>query len=147
MKRLGRIKYMLVWAVCMMVTSCNVRQNLGTELRVATGLGDLTERVFAGTLASGVHCNFVIYHYFHSGDGVFSMNILDAEKKLSVIKGTVYTLRGDNDATLWQCISDDGKRTFYFLLDLKNNRVFWEQGDSAYQQNIPLQSVSTRVIK
>ncbi len=114
-----------------------------TRLRTESGLGDVTVRTYRGTVPGDSNCTFVLYGYRHSGDGIFALAILDADNGLSVAKGTVYTLRGENDATLWQCVTDDERRPFSFLLDTERDRIFWERDETACERSHPLERLRT----
>ncbi|MCU6768391.1 lipocalin family protein [Barnesiella propionica] len=121
--------------------------NLKTKLKIASGLGDLTARYFEGTITDNSYCSLIIYNYKHSGDGIFSISIINANKELFTTNGTVYTLKGENETTQWKCISNDGKETFYFLLDLNNNQIFWEPNDISYGKHHQLNLTLTEIIK
>lgn len=114
-----------------------------TRLRPESDLGNPAVRSYQGTIPGDSNCTFVLYSYRHSGDGIFSLTIFDADNELSVAKGTVYTLRGENDATLWQCVTDDERRTFYFLLDPESDRIFWERNETACERSHPLERLRT----
>lgn len=111
-----------------------------TRLRSGSNLGDLTTRVFQGIVADSTRCVFIIHNYLHSGDGIFSMSLLNTDKQLFTSEGTVYTLRGENDATLWQCVSRDGHQ-YHFLLDKDKNCIYWEKDGDDYGMSFVLHLV------
>lgn len=66
-------------------------------------------------------CFLVVAHWEHSGDGDFFFTYSpqeDSLKQKTPYEGKRFTLRGipgDNDATVWQCITYDRKHIFNFL--------------------------------
>ncbi len=56
-------------------------------------------RSFAGTLPAEALCTLTVYMQRHSG-------ILGRDNELSAAKGRLYTLRGQDDSTIWQCVCD-----------------------------------------
>lgn len=91
-----------------------------------------------GGCDGGTHYVFTIYSREHSGDGLFSLGMFAGDGNVTATHGKVYTLRGENDATVWQCISEDGQGTFHFLTDPDSGRIFIGHGDSGFRKDRPL---------
>lgn len=85
-------------------------------------LGKILIRTFEGKSASSSHYTLIVLNQEYSGDGQFSINIFDnRHKKLLVAQGKRYTLKGENDTTLWQFVTDDEKYSFEFLVNADNS--------------------------
>lgn len=93
------------------------------------GLGAYLVRTYEGLLPAadgpGIRYTLTVNSREHSGDGTFSliMTYLEAENgedRSFTYEGKRLTLRGtpdNNDATVWQLVTDDGKDTFNFLVE------------------------------
>ena len=105
-------------------------------------LGNWIEEHYTGLLPAadcpGIDYQLYVRHREHSGDGQFLLQLtyLEADNGKDAAytyMGRRYTLRGtpdNNDATVWQLVSDNGKNTFNFLygadgrtLTLLNSRL------------------------
>lgn len=85
-------------------------------------LGKILIRTFEGKSASSSHYTLIVLNQEYSGDGQFSINIFDnTHKKLLIAQGKRYTLKGENDTTLWQFVTDDEKYSFEFLVNADNS--------------------------
>lgn len=81
------------------------------------------EGLLPATDGPGILYSLTITHHRHSGDGTFTLTTtyIEAEDGKNAVfsyKGRRYTQRGihgDNDATVWQCVSDNGEDIFNFL--------------------------------
>lgn len=81
-------------------------------------LGKVLIRTFEGKSASSSQYTLIVLNQEYSGDGQFSISIFDnLNKKLFVAQGKRYTLRGENDTTLWQFVTNDDKYSFEFLVN------------------------------
>lgn len=90
-------------------------------------LGPWKESHYEGLLPAadgpGIRYQLVIRHRAYSGDGRFLLRLTyleaeDGQDKTCTCMGQRYTQRGipsDNDATVWQLISDLGDETYNFL--------------------------------
>lgn len=107
-------------------------------------VGGLVSRVFMGMCEENATCILTHFSYEYSGDGIFSFTILRPGNKLSVYKGKVYTQKGSDNATLWQCVTNDQAHVFYFLTDADGQRIYKEQDDSHYQKRYMLTSLSAQ---
>lgn len=147
------MKYCAIYIICFLLTACNANENLKeavpkeeseTELDISPDLGELIVRSFEGDVYGTSFCSLVAYKQKHSGDGIFSISILNANNELFTAKGKLYTLKGENDTTVWECVSNDGKHIFYFLLDLDGMRIFLESKDIEFERTNPLHLISTK---
>lgn len=92
-----------------------------------SGLGKLEVSTYKGLLPAascpGIEYLLTIRHHEHSGDGTFSLRLTykeaeNGKDKTFAYIGKRFTQRGipeDDNATVWQCISNDGKHIFNFL--------------------------------
>lgn len=97
------------------------------QIEHADGLGEMREHSYMGLLPAascpGIEYLLTIRNREHSGDGTFTLSLTykeaeNGKDKTFTYSGKRYTQRGipeDNDATVWQCISSDGKQIFNFL--------------------------------
>lgn len=97
------------------------------EKSSSTALEEMQESTYQGLLpsasGSGIVYLLTIYSSKYSGDGTFKLTLTykeaDNGKDMSfTYRGRRFTQRGipgNNDATVWQCISDEGNETFNFL--------------------------------
>ena len=106
--------------------------------------GELKSRVFKGTCEEGATCILTLFNQEHSGDGIFSFTVLGPGNRLNVYKGRVYTLRGTDDATLWQCVADDKAHTFYFPLDADGQHIYKEKNDADDTKTFVLSALSAQ---
>lgn len=95
----------------------------------ATELGEMQIHSYEGLLPAascpGIEYSLTIRNRQHSGDGTFmlTLNYKEAENgedQAFTYTGKRLTLRGipgDDNATVWQCTTDDGKQTFNFLCE------------------------------
>lgn len=93
----------------------------------SAALGEMQQSSYQGLLpsasGSGIVYLLTIYSRKHSGDGTFKLTLTykeadNGKDKSFTYQGRRYTQRGipgNNDATVWQCISDEGNETFNFL--------------------------------
>lgn len=146
--------------LCLLIASCTgkgeSRQETASQetdspadtsavvLEAKPHVGGLVSRVYMGMCEEEATCILTLFNYEYSGDGIFSFTILRPGNKLSVYKGKVYTLKGSDDATLWQCVTSDRAHVFYFLADADGQRVYKEQDDSHYQKRYMLTNLSAR---
>ncbi len=91
------------------------------------GQGEMLRHTYEGLLPAasgpGIVYRLTVCNREHSGDGTFSLTLTykeaeDGQDKSFTYRGRRYTQRGipeDDNATVWQCVSDDGKETFNFL--------------------------------
>lgn len=122
--------------------TASLADSAAVVLQAGPHVGKLMSRVFMGTCEDDAICILTLFNHEHSGDGVFSLTILRPGSGLSVHKGRVYTLRGTDDATLWQCVSGDGAHTFYFLLDADGQKIYKETNDADYTREYVLSALS-----
>lgn len=95
------------------------------QLDPSVDLGPLSENIYMGQMYDGRHATLSVYSYQHSGDGIFSLQVLDDQGKLFSFSGRRYTLRGSLDETIWQCITKDRvPQIFYFLCDSSQEKLF-----------------------
>lgn len=114
-------------------------------------LGNWVEGHYTGVLPAadcpGIRYRLYVRHREHSGDGQFYLQLtyLEADNGKDAVytyMGKRYTLRGiptDNDATVWQFVSDNGESIFNFLYDadgrtltLLNNRFEMPESELNY---------------
>ncbi len=110
-------------------------------LPVRPDSGEVVMRSFAGTLPAEALCTLTVYMQRHGGDGVFCIGILGRDNELSAAKGRLYTLRGQDDSTIWQCVCDDGQQIFYFLAGDRPDRIFPIRDESDTVRHCPLESI------
>lgn len=73
----------------------------------------------------GIRYTLTVRHQEHSGDGTFSLDMTyleaeDGKDATFTYTGRRYTQRGipgDDNATVWQLVTDDGEDTFNFLVE------------------------------
>ena len=114
-------------------------------------LGSWVEAQYEGVLPAadgpGIRYRLHVRHREHSGDGQFLLQLtyIEAENGQDAVytyMGKRNTLRGasaNNDATVWQLVSDNGKSTFNFLygadgqtLTLLNDRLEMPESELDY---------------
>lgn len=100
------------------------------------GLGALRMRVYNRVSADSIPGVLVLYGYEHSGDAVFTLSEPDTAGNLKYLQGRVYTLRGENDATLWQCVSPD-RQMIYFLVTTEADTVYRVPDEASRTHDIP----------
>ncbi|MCM1373112.1 MAG: copper resistance protein NlpE N-terminal domain-containing protein [Bacteroides sp.] len=127
----------LIAGLCMLagIVSCTGTSNTkcgATNEETSQELEKMETHVYEGLLpaASGPGIEYVltIHSCQHSGDGTFTLALTykeaeDGKDKTFTYTGKRMTLRGipeDDNATVWQCISEDGKETFNFLREDEN---------------------------
>lgn len=93
----------------------------------SAALGEMQQLIYQGLLpsasGSGIVYMLTICSREHSGDGTFKLTITykeadNGKDKNFTYQGKRFTQRGipgNDDATVWQCISDEGNETFNFL--------------------------------
>lgn len=98
----------------------------------ATELGEIEVHTYEGLLPAascpGIEYILTIRNRQHSGNGTFMLALIykeaeDGKDQTFTYTGKRMTLRGipeDGNATVWQCISDDGKEIFNFLRENEN---------------------------
>ena len=101
----------------------------GLILITACGSRNDVEQTYEGTLPAadgpGIRYTLTVRHQEHSGDGTFSLDMtyLEAENGKDATytyTGRRYTQRGipgDDNATVWQLVSEDGDDIFNFLVE------------------------------
>lgn len=97
-----------------------------------SGLGEMRVETYKGLLPAascpGIEYRLTIQSPEYSGDGTFRLTLtyLNAENgkdKTYTYTGRRFTQRGipgDDNATVWQCISEDDSQTFNFLCEDEN---------------------------
>ena len=100
------------------------------------GLGQKRMLVYRSVSSDSWPGVLVLYGYEHSGDAVFTLSETDTACNLKYLQGRVYTLRGENDATLWQCVSSDGP-VLYFLTEAGNDTIYRVPDDVRYPRDVP----------
>lgn len=142
-------------ATALLLCCCTSREqtgNINTSIDPAMALpssddlGNLDLRIYEGILTDGSDYTLSVYNYRHSGDGLFSLEILSADNKLTISSGRLYTLRGTDDASVWECRSNDGKSS-YFLLDTTGRRIFRVADDSDTTRCNPLSLIYSKIIR
>lgn len=108
-------------------------------------LGKLNVRTYTGEIIDGKYCELTVYNQELSGDGGFVAQVLDEENNLKVYAGNRFTLRGENDATIWQCKVSSGNKSLYFLCEA--DEVFWLKNDSTITKKYPLQRIDKHVFE
>lgn len=93
----------------------------------AAALGEMQQHTYEGLLPAascpGIEYRLTIRHREHSGDGTFTLTLNYKEAEDGRDKAFTYTgkrltqrgIPGDDNATVWQCITEDGRETFNFL--------------------------------
>lgn len=101
-------------------------------------LGQKRMLVYRSMSAGSVPSVLVLYGYEYSGDAVFTLSEADTASSLNLkcFQGRVYTLRGENDATVWQCKSSEG-RVLYFLTEVGNDTIYRVPDDVRYTRDVP----------
>lgn len=120
------------------VTDSSIIGNLTAIQPVKTDstLGKLLIRTFEGKDASSSQYKLIVLNQEYSGDGQFSISIYDnRNKKLFVAQGKRYTLRGENDTTLWQFVTNDDKYSFEFLVNAADSITLV---NNPYSQDNPI---------
>ncbi len=120
------------------VTDSSIISNLTAIQPVKTDstLGKLLIRTYEGKAASSSQYTLIVLNQEYSGDGQFSISIYDnRNKKLFVAQGKRYTLRGENDTTLWQFLTNDDKYSFEFLVNTADSITLV---NNPYSQDNPI---------
>jgi len=120
------------------VTDSSIIGNLTAIKPVKTDstLGKLLIRTYEGKAASSSQYTLIVLNQEYSGDGQFSISIYDnRNKKLFVAQGKRYTLRGENDTTLWQFVTNDDKYSFEFLVNAADSITLV---NNPYSQDKPI---------
>ena len=116
-------------------------------------LGKLLLRTYEGILpsASGtkVHYTLIVRNQEYSGDGTFSLTLTypeDEKEKDATYNGKRFTQRGipgNDNATVWQFVSDDKKETFNFLYENEDTLTLlnkdFKKNDSNLNYSLKLQ--------
>ncbi len=103
-------------------------------------MGAIIQRVYQGTIPDGTACTLSVYGYEHSGDAIFSISVLNDSLALYAGQGIAYTLRGEGDATVWECRTCGGE-TFYFFVEGNGERLYWAQDDMVCDKSHVMQLV------
>lgn len=102
-------------------------------------LGEMRQTTYQGLLPAasgpGIVYQLTIRSREHSGDGTFKLTLTykeadNGKDKNFTYQGKRFTQRGipgDNDATVWQCISDEGNETFNFLKENETTLTLLDQ--------------------
>lgn len=120
------------------VTDSSIISNLTAIQPVKTDstLGKLLIRTFEGKSTSNSNYTLIVLNQEYSGDGQFSISIYDnRNKKFFVAQGKRYTLRGENDTTLWQFVTHDDKYSFEFLVNAADSITLVK---NPYSQDNPI---------
>lgn len=109
------------------------RQIDGGDLEeTATELGSIQTHSYVGLLPAascpGIEYKLTIRNREHSGNGTFQLTLTykeaeNGEDRTFTYNGKRFTLRGipgDDNATVWQCITDDNNNIFNFLRENVN---------------------------
>lgn len=114
-------------------------QNHGyLALPSADGTGKPEISIFAGTIDDNRYCIMSVYNHRFSGDGVFVIQLFDSSLHVTSESGHRYTLRGENDATLWECRVDSNDARYYFVCDAANDIIYFVENDSTYTNDYPM---------
>ena len=105
-------------------TGCIGQDSVKVCLRTSEDLGKLQLRVYEGVVENSIGCVLSVYGYQHSGDGVFTISIMRDDNELETVDGNIYTLRGENDETIWECRKSDDGQSYYFLREESGDRIF-----------------------
>lgn len=127
-------------------SNANTSADPAIALPQSYDLGNLDLHIYEGISTDGSDYTLSVYNYRHSGDGLFSISILDKDNRLSFSSGKLYTLRGENDATIWECKDLNGE-TSYFLHDTTDSRIFHVVSDSDTARCNPLELVYSKIIR
>lgn len=116
--RAGIVAGMTVWMAAGLLAGCS------------SPLGAMRERTFSGVMPEdGREFRLVVKSREYSGDGTFKLTLSGPsgqDGRKEKYKGSRFTLRGmpgDDDATVWQCRTEDG-RIFNFLVRNDSTVVF-----------------------
>lgn len=102
-------------------------------------LGEWKTQVYEGLLPAadgpGIFYSLTVRHQEHSGDGTFTLALTykeaeNGKDKTFTYTGRRYTQRGipgDDNATVWQLVTDDKQDTFNFLLEDAETLVLLNQ--------------------
>lgn len=102
-------------------------------------LGEMQQATYQGLLPAasgpGIVYLLTICSREHSGDGTFRLTLTykeadNGKDKSFTYQGKRFTQRGipgNNDATVWQCISDEGNETFNFLKENETTLTLLDQ--------------------
>lgn len=105
----------------------------------SAALGEMQQTTYQGLLPAasgpGIVYQLTIYNREHSGDGTFKLTLTykeadNGKDKSFTYQGKRFTQRGipgNNDATVWQCISDKGNETFNFLKENETTLTLLDQ--------------------
>lgn len=93
------------------------------------------EGVLPGASNPGIRYTLILRSREHSGDGTFSLTMTyleadNAKDASHTYQGRRFTLRGmptDENATVWELVSDTGKEIFYFLDDRQNGLILLDK--------------------
>lgn len=122
----------------------------------AKELGEMQVNTYMGLLpaasCTGIEWKLVLRNRLHSGNGTFHLTLTykeaeNGEDKDFTYTGKLLTLRGipkDENATVWQCISQDGKDIFNFLRE--NNDTITLLNDKFEKAETKLNYSLTRVL-
>lgn len=122
----------IAFCIAIGCVSCgNMKKANGISLteqeELTDGLGEMKVHSYKGVLPAescpGIEYLLTIRNREHSGDGTFTLSLTykeaeNGKDKTFTYTGKRYTQRGitdDDNATVWQCISEDGKHIFNFL--------------------------------
>lgn len=110
-----------------------LRQIDGGDLEeTATEMGSIQTHSYVGLLPAascqGIEYKLTIRNREHSGNGTFQLTLTykeaeNGEDRTFTYNGKRFTLRGipgDDNATVWQCITDDNNNIFNFLRENVN---------------------------
>lgn len=109
------------------------------EESASAALGEMQQATYQGLLPAasgpGIVYQLTIYSRKHSGDGTFKLTLTykeadNGKDKSFTYQGKRFTQRGipgDNDATVWQCISDEENETFNFLKENETTLTLLDQ--------------------
>ena len=111
------------------------------KLGTAPDSSPLTLRIYEGEIPGVGICTLSVYGYAHSGDGVFSLTSLNGHRELAAEKGKLYTLRGEDDTTVWECRGEAESTRFYFFLENGGKNIFWAPDDSRCDMTHPMRLV------
>ena len=107
-------------------------------------LGNPRVSVFAGNINSGRYCVLTIYNNEFSGDGFYTIQLLDSTATVEIKHGKRFTLRGRNDTTIWQC-AQDNQSSYYFLTSGKDV-IYHVPDDNSSTTQWPLRLLHQAVI-
>lgn len=103
---------------------------------ICLDLADAEICVYSGTVAGGWRCRLTIESPEFSGDGIFSI-ILTAGGDSTSVSGRRYTLRGVDDAVIWNCVGDDGKTGYYFWR-VSDDEVYYIPNEDSRVKEYPM---------